>query len=312
MRSLLACAVLALIGCAREAAPCEVSFPRRAPPTSAAQLVPLTTFGGESVPTTTAWVGDAQLRVVLDTGANMHLLGAGVSFYLGLPEAKLDGGDVPATDVVGAHGEQADGLQFLEPLELSLDLVGLSSVQPMLKGDALWFESLGVAGFVSPQRLVPEDATLVIEPERGVVRVVRGDERAAAFAGAMDLVAVCPSSDGVPLFAADLTIAGAPARLFVDTGADITVVGEGSEVDRALANEPSNKVLSQSIDIRAEGREVADQPVRFGTFETKAKVRVSPIKSRGTCAVSGSLGYNFLRRCSLVVDRRRAGLRCPG
>ena len=275
------------------------------------------------LPTLTAVVDDVAMRLVVDTGANAHIVDETVAFWAHLPDITPTGSPSVSRDGTWTEtepffrdaGATLTHYRVRGPAPLRIGVAALETPTPVATHDLSTWRAHGIAGLFSPQRAVPLGSALEVDLASRTISLIAPSDADAALApreGWLALSPVCPTNDGVALFAVHAEIAGQPVLLVVDTGATGTFVDGRSDVARALAppaTEPGTRwALGGPSDVRV----ARDVEVRVG--EAHVRIAVDVVEWTGTCDAGhtdGALGADVLRRCQLILVRDRGALRCP-
>ena len=122
------------------------------------------------LPLVTGTIAGQPALMLVDTGANSHVIAGWFARKLGLPMKKL--GDV-GTDHVG----KTIATFRIEKPEIAIDDWGALTPVPVLATDVPEvIEKLGIGAFISPQRLVEEGDSVVLDLAKGELRPAWWDE----------------------------------------------------------------------------------------------------------------------------------------
>jgi len=296
------------LGCASlPAAPCPV-WPSSPP--AAGQGVPigwLPTRHGTSLPVVTAVIGDQAVRLALDTGANLHMIEAGVAWWLRLPGEDAES----ATGILDAAGRIAVvERRGLVPLRLGDP--ALDRAEPLTSVAAPFLLEAGIAGVLSPQRLAPEGRAVEVDLRAGSMRVLTPAEtEASAGPGWVALEPGCASDDGVPIFLVDVRIEGHLTRMIVDTGSDTTCLDARPERGWTLPQRPRRAAQRQTLGDSRPVSVLDGTEVSISGLTRRVAVDMEDIPAEDpTCPNDGRLGSDVLRSCRLVLDRDHGALLC--
>ena len=258
-------------------------------------------------------IGGYTVPFVLDTGANGHLIVAGLAWYLGLRAS--DGGvEIP---VQGAHGEEV-GTSTIDAVPYHLLHWPAVAPTSFLVADMPVRSRL--MGFLSPQLLVGEGAATIDLRAGRMEPVPRSAlDAAAARAGAVRAVPVCPRASGVAIFDVDVDVEGHRVPMTVDTGSGATTLFGQTDVGRALlprARGPSE--ASAALDGVERTSTVPDVKLAVAGLEMRTTVSVIDRPPPDHCSgrpdvartTVGAIGIDVLRRCVIVIASNDAVLRC--
>ncbi len=310
----LAAATVVLAACAsRDVAPIATTTPEELAAEGPVEIAWSQLRRDVSVeyPTVQVSIEGYTLPLLLDTGANTHLLVPGVAWYL-----DLDGERSLAT-ARGAHGADSE-VSLVQ--EVSLRVLRWPAGPParIAIGDLPVRSRL--LGFLSPQALVADGAARIDFRTNEMIPVPRGElARAVAREDAVRLTPICRTSAGVALFVVDADIGGVKGAFIVDSGSGTTGVFGGSEVGRALAPRARPDGTASASLGSVEETSSASARVRVAGLETTTNVSLIDVPARHRCAsdaegapISGHLGLDVLRRCTVVIAKDEATLSCGG
>ena len=176
------------------------------------------------------------------------------------------------------------------------------------------FNRLGIAGVLSPQRLVGPGMSVVISLASHQLLVVPNAVArtyVASQRGAKSSPVACHNVGDMCLYSVKARIAGHAAQLLLDTGASITGIAGGSPAGRELIK---SSHPSDGRHYVASGK-VATCVLPFaklsvGGVKARLKVLISPRSYTKGNGLDGRLGMNYLRRCTLVVGHTGGTLVC--
>jgi predicted aspartyl protease len=248
--------------------------------------------------------------MLIDTGANSHVIAGWFAKKVGLPMYKL--GDV-GTD----HAGRAIATFRVDHPKLALDDWGELEDGPMLVTEVpAIIEKLGIGAFVSPQKLNEEGDAVVLDLVAHEVRSAWFDDATRAQgtklldAGAR----VCEDTQS-PIkglaYVAPANVAGSPAWLLVDTGAQRSDILAGSTPGKKLApSSVANKEQMYGASGKLTSRTIPNATVVVGDVERQLDVDLIGGESDPYCPRDGVLSMDVLRGCVLVLGRRQISARC--
>jgi predicted aspartyl protease len=233
---------------------------------------------------------------LIDSGASTHVLAGWFARELAL--ATVDSVKANGVD----HAGKPIALRYAGAIAAAVG--GLGEVVP----DS-WpvvdlpeaFEQMGIAGFLSPQRLASEQRDIVFDfPKREMWVAAHVAQAAPLRAGACDGSMVLHA-----------TVNGHNARLLVDTGASRTDLLTSSPVATFL---PSGR--RQQAFVTATGllsvRGVQSVQLSFGRFSTTTDVATVVGRDDPSCPRDGALAMDVLRNCRVTFSARAVHLACGG
>lgn len=253
-------------------------------------------------PVVRATVGGVETTLMIDTGANTHILAGWLANKAHLELRAV--GD-------GAPRGRASGLvrrvRRAEHPDVALEGWGPIPDRPMLVVEVPEkLEELGIGGFVSPQQLATRDRLVVLDLERGEMRTAEPRE-VEALPGRLlgrGPARACSDEDfelGQTLaFVVQGSLEAHDVELLVDTGAAMTDLLADSPAGKALAT----KTVEAKDQVPTAGK-VRVRVLRAGKLalgEVEATVDVSVLAGGkdAFCPRDGVAGMDVLRRCALV------------
>lgn len=308
-------AVCLLAGCAHGAdrAPITPAVPAEA---GATGPVPLTWSivrrdSRVQYPTANVTIAGYTMPLVVDTGANGHLIVAGLAWYLGL---RLPEG---STTVQGAHGEQI-GVGSVADVPYAVPRWPAVGATSFLIADMPVRSRL--MGFLSPQLLVGDGAAVIDLPRGTMEPVPRSAlDVAAARPGATRARPVCARASGVAIFDIDVDVEGHRVPMTLDTGSGTTTVFGQTDVGRALMPRASGPAeASAALDGVEKTSTVPDAKLTVAGIDARIAVSVIDRPPATHCSGRpdiprdsiGALGIDFLRRCVITIASNDAVLEC--
>jgi len=260
-------------------------------------------------PLVQVWVRGHKTWMLLDTGASHDVLARWLAAELALELA-------PTLRPAEGHAGEAVETFVVDRPEMVLESWGpLAREQVLVVDVPVVFERLGLGGLLSPQALVNDGLTVVVDLPNEIlyasadsathgaadgVLLGRGDKPVCQIAG--------PSPGRVYLLSA--TVEGVPARLIVDTGAARTDLLDGSAAARAVRHRVVAGGASYTAGGRRAGGRVDDATVRVGELSTVLDLGIMSGAPGGACPRDGHLGLDVLRGCVLELRRNHFDARC--
>ena len=266
------------------------------------------------LPLVTGTVAGQPALMLVDTGANSHVVAGWLARKLGLAMKKL--GDV-GTDHVG----KSIATFRLEKPELAIDDWGTLVPTPVLATEVPEvIEKLGIGAFISPQRLVEEGDAVVLDLRKGELRPTSWKEALSELSatGVPLLLGeqgrACEENEG-PIkglaFVIPATIESRRVDLLVDTGAQHSDVFSSCAAGQQLAAQSTvNKepIFAASGEVSA--RTLKSARVTAGAFSVLTDVDIISGAGDSACPRDGVLAMDVLRSCALLLGRARMVARC--
>lgn len=247
-------------------------------------------------PTLASRIGSTGAYLILDTGANRHAIERGAAFWM-----RLEGSaGVGVADALGLPVR----ITPLGDLPIELGLRAVPDALDVYAFEEPAFLDAGIAGLISPQRLVDAAHHAELDLVRGTVSVAEGPPR-----GGETLQPACTAPDGVALFLTTATIDGEQGFFLVDTGSDRTsVLLEGRFADRFDDRRRPGRHVATLGGIAAVD-EVADVAVEVAGWRGAIDVDLAT-PAPGRCASDGTLGSDVLRHCAIRLSTASGTLDC--
>lgn len=251
---------------------------------------------------------------LVDTGANSHVIAGWLARKLALPMKKL--GDT-GTD----HAGRAIAAFRVDRPRLSLDGWGPLEDRPVLAADVPEvIEKLGIGGFISPQRLVEEGDSVVVDLAGGEIRAAWWDEALYALSASgttlvlADQARACEDTEGAikgVAFVVPATVESNRVELLVDTGAQHSDLFAGSPAgQRLLAQSVPNKEPMYTASGKISARKVKGARVGSGALTITSDLDLIGGAADASCPRDGVLAMDVLRSCALLLGRQRLYARC--
>ena len=265
------------------------------------------------LPLVTGTIGGQPVLMLLDTGANSHVIAGWLARKLNLGMKKL--GDI-GTDHVG----KTIATFRIEKPELAIDDWGPLAMTPVLATDVPdVIEKLGIGAFISPQRLVDEGDAVVLDLAKGELRPAWWDEAhyELSATGVPLLLAearACEETEG-PIkglaFVVPATVDSQRVELLLDTGAQHSDVFTTSIAGQKLVPQSVvNKEPMYTASGKISARKLKGARVTSGAFSVTADVDLIGGAADASCPRDGVLAMDVLRSCALLLGRSRVYGRC--
>ncbi len=266
------------------------------------------------LPLVTGTIAGQPALMLVDTGANSHVIAGWLARRLGLPMKKL--GDV-GTDHVG----KTIATFRIDKPEMTIDQWGALTSGPVLATDVPEvIEKLGIGAFISPQRLVEEGDSVVLDLAKGEIRSAWWDEAHYDLAASGsplvmgDAGRACEETDG-PIhglaYVLPATIDSNRVELLVDTGAQHSDVFSSTRAGQALvAQSVPNKEPMYTASGKISARKLRSARIVAGSFSVTSDVDLIGGAADGSCPRDGVLAMDLLRSCTLLLGRSRMYGRC--
>lgn len=266
------------------------------------------------LPVVTGRIAGQPVLMLVDTGANSHVVAGWLARKLGLPMKKL--GDI-GTDHVG----KSIAAYRLDKVEISIDDWGKLGTTTLLATEVpAVIEKLGIGAFISPQRLDEEGDSVVLDLAKGELRSAWWDEsvREMSAQGARLFEAgegrVCEDAEG-PIrglaYVMPSTVESQKVQLLVDTGAqhsDVFIASAAGQ--KLLPQSTQNKEAMYTASGPISARKLAGAHVTTGSYAVTADVDLIQGAADASCPRDGVLAMDVLRACSLLLGRSKIYGRC--
>jgi predicted aspartyl protease len=251
-------------------------------------------------PVIRAKVGGIETNLMIDTGANSHMISAWLARRAGLELQSM--GD-SGTDHAGKTIHTS---RTMRP-NIVLETWGALPDQPTLVAEMpTVIERLGIGGFISPQQLATEDAFVVLDLERAEMRTASKEEvdKLSGRVLGKGAARVCVD-DSTPLRARSFVVKGQvedmDVELLVDTGAAMTDLLTTSEVGKALLPRTvENKDDVYTASGKVKPRVLKNAKLTLGEVESTVDVNVLGGGPDAFCPRDGVVAMDVLRHCVLV------------
>ncbi|HEY2517913.1 MAG TPA: aspartyl protease family protein [Polyangiaceae bacterium] len=252
--------------------------------------------------------------MMVDTGANSHVVAGWLARQVGLPLKKL--GDLGAD-----HAGRTIATFRVDHPKMEIDDWGPAPPGPMLAAEVpAVIEQLGIGAFVSPQRLVTADGDgIVLDFQAGEMRKSDFDDAVHKLGKRGNSISpnggrVC-RDDASPIqglsFVLPATVEGRPVDLLVDTGAQRSDLLATSPTGKALAKRSTaNKDQLYAASGRMTSRTVKGATVSVGDYAVKTDLDLIPGTADPYCPRDGVVSMDVLRGCVLVLGKTGMAGRC--
>lgn len=260
------------------------------------------------LPLVTGTIAGRPVLMLVDTGANSHVIAGWQARKLGLAMKKL--GDV-GTDHVG----KPIATFRIEKPELAIDGWGTLDSTPVLATEVPdVIEKLGIGAFISPQRLVEHGDSVILDLAKAEIHTARWDDAQAELrASGTPLVVgdarVCEENEG-PIkglaFVVPAIVGSHRVELLVDTGAQHSDVFTTSLAGQRLGPQSvQNKDPMYTASGKISARKIPGTRVSAGEVTVTTDVDLIAGRSDEACPRDGVLAMDVLRTCTLLLGRSR-------
>jgi predicted aspartyl protease len=266
------------------------------------------------LPVVSGTIAGHPVLMLLDTGANSHVIAGWFARKLAVPMKKL--GDI-GTDHVG----KAISTYRIEKLDIAIDEWGKLSTTTVLATEVPdVIEKLGIAAFISPQHLEEEGDAVVVDLAKAELRSAWWDQAHAELAdtGAIlvepEHASTCQENDG-PVkglaFVVPAVVDTHKVHLLVDTGAQHSDVFVSTAAGQKLVGQSlANKEPMYTASGKVSGRKLTSAHVSAGTFAITTDVDLIQGNADASCPRDGVLAMDVLRSCTLLLGRSKMLGRC--
>ncbi len=268
------------------------------------------------LPIVSGTIAGQPVLMLVDTGANSHVIAGWLARKLNLPMKKL--GDI-GTDHVG----KSISTYRIDKLEMAIDEWGPLGATTVLATEVPQvIEKLGIGAFISPQRLDEEGDAVLLDLTKGEIRSAWWDDAQYELsASGSSLVLTdpgqahaCEENDG-PVrglaFVVPATVETQKVQLLVDTGAQHSDVFTTSAAGQRLASQSMpNKEAMYTASGKISARKLKGAKVRTGAFAVTTDVDLIHGAPDTSCPRDGVLAMDVLRTCTLLFGRSRMHGRC--
>lgn len=254
--------------------------------------------------------------MLVDTGANSHVVAGWLARKLNLPMKKL--GDI-GTDHVG----KSIATYRLDKLDMTIDdwgKLGATTVLATEVPDVI--EKLGIGAFISPQRLDEEGDSVLLDLSKGEIRSAWWEDASyelRAVENGLPLVQgeagrACEENDG-PVkglaFVVPSVVESQKVQLLVDTGAQHSDVFTSSAAGKNLTSQSViNKEPMYTASGKISARKLKGAKVTTGAFSITTDIDLIQGAADASCPRDGVLAMDVLRSCAILFGRSRIFGRC--
>ena len=252
--------------------------------------------------------------MLVDTGANSHVVAGWLARQVGLPLRKLG-------DLGSDHAGRTIATFRVDHPQMVIEEWGALEDGPMLATEVPpLIEQLGIGAFISPQRLVAaEGEGVVLDFPASELRAVRYDDAVKKLGRGGSALApnggrVC-EDDASPIkglaFVLPATVDGHAVDLLLDTGAQRSDLLLSSASGRALTpKSAANKEQLYAASGKMTSRTVKAANVTVGEWSMSTDVDLIPGAADPFCPRDGVVSMDVLRACVVVLGRRQMAGRC--
>ncbi len=247
-----------------------------------------------------ATVGGIETQLMVDTGANTHVITAWLARKAGL---ELRSAGDSGTD----HAGRAIKPQRSERPNIRIETWGSLHDQPALVAEVPdTLEKLGIGGFVSPQQLATEDRYIVLDLERAEMRTSTKDDlpkiQGRVLGRGQPRVCV---DDSTPLRSRSFVVKGSietqDVDLLVDTGAPMSDLLASSVAGKAvLPRTIENKDEVYAASGKVHPRLLKSAKLAIGEVEAVVDINVMTGGEDAFCPRDGVVAMDVLRHCVLI------------
>lgn len=266
------------------------------------------------LPLVTGTIGGHRTVMLVDTGANSHVIAGWFARKKNLALKKL--GDVGAD-----HVGRSIATYRVEKTPVTIDGWGTLDGSALLATEVPdVFEKFGIAAFISPQQLREDGDAVVVDLARGELRAAWWDEAHYDLSASGvplvqgDGVSVCEDTLGTVhglAFVVPAAVEGQSVQLLVDTGALRSDLFTGSAAGQKLApSSIANREPLYTASGKISARRLRAAKVTAGSFTTSADVELIQGSADGSCPRDGVLAMDVLKSCALLFAGPKIYGRC--
>lgn len=266
------------------------------------------------LPVVSGTINGHPVLMLVDTGANSHVIAGWLARKLAMPMKKL--GDI-GTDHVG----KSIATYRLDRVEIAVDDWGKLGPTTLLATEVPEvIEKLGIGAFISPQRLDEEGDSVVLDLAKGELRSAWFDEQQKAMSESgtplfeVDSARTCDDSDG-PIrglaYVVPSTIESQRVSLLVDTGAQHSDVFASSAAGQNLLEKSTqSREAMYTASGKVQARSLKSAHITTGSFAVTSDVGLIQGAPDASCPRDGVLAMDVLRSCTILLGRTRVYGRC--
>jgi predicted aspartyl protease len=252
--------------------------------------------------------------MLVDTGANSHVVAGWLARQVGLPLKRLG-------DLGSDHAGRTIATFRVDHPQVTIDEWGAVPDGPMLATEVPpLIEELGIGGFISPQRLVEGNGgAVVLDFVAGEMRGTHYDDAIHKLGRGGSSIApnggrVC-EDDASPIqglaFVIPANVEGRSVDLLVDTGAQRSDLLVSSSAGKALsARSVPNKEQLYAASGRMTSRTVHGATISVGDFSIRTDLDLIPGSADPYCPRDGVVSMDVLKACVLVLGKTSMSGRC--
>jgi len=247
--------------------------------------------------------------MLVDTGANSHVIASWVARKVGMPLRALG-------DVGSDHTGRAMSAYAVEHPNVAIDGWGALADAPMLVTDVPEaIAGIGIGGFVSPQWLAGEGEGIVLDLGAHQMRSALWDDAARELGDrgglslAPDGARLCESRGGSIKglsFVLPASVDGRKVELLLDTGAqrtDLLTTSAAGELLVGRSAPSREQMYAASGLVRA--RLVRAAQVKVGRWAVTMDIDLVPGVADSSCPRDGAVSMDALASCTLVINRKK-------
>lgn len=252
-------------------------------------------------PMVRATVGGIETQMMVDTGANTHVITAWLARKAGL---ELRSAGDSGTD----HAGRSIKPQRVDKPHIQIETWGAVREQPALVAEVPdTLEKLGIGGFISPQQLATDDRYIVLDLERAEMRTAMKDDLPKVQQGKQlgkGDARVC-TDDSTPLRSRSFVVKGSAegidVDLLVDTGAPMTDLLAISAAGKSvLPRTVENKDEVYAASGKVHPRLLKSAKLVVGEVDTVVDINVMEGGLDAFCPRDGVVAMDVLRHCVLI------------
>jgi predicted aspartyl protease len=252
--------------------------------------------------------------MLVDTGANSHVIASWVARKVGMPLRALG-------NVGSDHTGHAMSAYAVDHPNVAIDGWGPLADAPMLVTDVPEaIAGIGIGAFVSPQWLAGDAEGIVLDLGAHEMRSAPWDDAVRelaerrGFAIAPDGVRLCQSHGNLIQglsFVLPGSVDGRKVDLLLDTGAQRTDLLTTSAAGELLVGRstPSREQMYAASGL-VQARLVRAAQVKVGRWTITTDIDLVPGVADPACPRDGVVSMDALASCTLVVGRKQALGRC--